>query len=76
MVNAVGTNSEGFFLIVVTQHNNHSEAMEKYYKDSIGGETEQRHGNHRQYFILRDLTREGNKMILVVSQFHIYLIYP
>lgn len=27
-------------------------------------------------FILRDLTREGNKMILVVSQFHIYLIYP
>lgn len=27
-------------------------------------------------FILRDLTREENKMILVVSQFHIYLIYP
>ena len=39
-----------FFLIVVTQHNNHSEAMEKYYKDSIGGQTEQRQGNHRQYF--------------------------
>ena len=24
--------------------------MEKYYKDSIGGQTEQRQGNHRQYF--------------------------
>lgn len=62
MVNAVGTNSEGFFLIVVTQHDNHSEAMEKYYKDSIGGQTEQRQGNHRQYFYTKgpDQRRESD----------------
>lgn len=76
MVNAVGTNSEGFFLIVVTQHNNHSEAMEKYYKDSLEVRLNKGKAITDSIFILRDLTREGNQMILVVSQFHIYLIYP
>lgn len=51
-----------FFLIVVTQHNNHSEAMEKYFKASIGGQTEQRQGNHRQYFYTKgpDQRRESD----------------
>lgn len=76
MVNAVGTNSEGFFLIVVTQHDNHSEAMEKYYKDSLEVRLNKGKAITDSIFILRDLTREKNQMILVVSQFHIYLIYP
>ena len=76
MVNAVGTNSEGFFLIVVTQHDNHSEAMEKYYKDSLEVRLNKGKAITDSIFILRDLTRERNQMILVVSQFHIYLIYP
>ena len=48
--------------------------MEKYFKDSIGGQTEQRQGNHRQYFYTKG--PDQRRKSLVVSQFHIYLIYP
>ena len=36
--------------------------MEKYFKDSIGGQTEQRQGNHRQYFYTKgpDQRRESD----------------
>ena len=65
-----------FFLIVVTQDNNHSEAMENITRIQLEVRLNKGKAITDSIFILRDLTREGNQMILVVSQFHIYLIYP